>query len=690
MPQGTASFPLFGGLDLVSSALTIPPGRVIAGLNYEPTSQGYSRLRGYERFDGHPAPSAATYWRLDYTGGGAGGATAPVSGDDLFRGSVVAQCVCVATVTTSGTWAGANAAGYFIVTSNTGNMVGTVKLTAGATPIIATVTVQTLEYNFGAATNAIYTAASIAAARAEISAVTGSGPIRGVWYTASGEIIAMRDNAGATAGVMWKATTSGWSAVAVLSRIDFTIDTATQTLPTNVLVKIAAGVANASASSSDGTIRFVAITEPAIAPATVSTGYFLVSGLVAAQFTAGGQTIYLAGTSTQLGTTTAAATSPTIPAGGRYFFINHNFYGAEDRAATYMVNGVGKALVYDGHGFGEISTGMTVDTPERIAAHRGSLFLSFPGGSLQFSQVGEPLVFDAVLGAGEIGVGSDITDLIPANKTTLAILAEDSISVLYGNDSTDYLLETLTDEAGAHSYTAQRMAQVIYMDSGGIRTLSSSAAYGNYSFGSLSLLIAPLLTANIRNGVLPILSFKIRRKNQYWLIFSDGTGLVAHLGRKNPEWLPFTLDIDAYCACSVEVADVERIFIGDDSAGYVYEFDKGTSFDGTNIDHYVQLPPNHLGSPRNDKRVFEFAVSMETDGDPTLTCELILNDGVDQSLAAQAFEFTTGSTMSEGIIEGGVVARNFSARIAGQTDDEEPHTLVDATYYVAPRRLKRG
>lgn len=596
----------------------------------------------------------------------------------------------MAVVITSGTFLAGNAVGYVIVTNLTGNMVGATGLAVPPAPADLTVTVQTLEYNFGATTNAIYAAAAIATARAEISAVTGSGPIRGVWYTASGEIIAMRDNAGATAGVMWKATTTGWSAVAVLSRIDFTIDTATQTLPTNTLVKIAAGVANASASTSDGTIRFVAITDPAIAPATVSTGYFLVSGLVAAQFTAGGQTIYLAGAATQLGTTTAAASTPTIPAGGRYFFINHNFYGAEDRAATYMVNGVGKALVYDGHAFGEISTGMTTDTPERIAAHRGSLFLSFPGGSLQFSQVGEPLVFDAVVGAGEIGVGSDITDLIPANKTTLAILAEDSINVLYGNDATDYVLETLTDEAGAHVYTAQRMAQVIYMDSGGIRTLSASAAYGNYNFGSLSQLIAPLLTANIRDGVMPILSFKIRRKNQYWLIFSDGTGLVAHLGRKTPEWLPFTLDIDAYCAASVEVADVERIFIGDDSAGYVYEFDKGTSFDGAAINHYIQLPPNNLGSPRNDKRVFELAVSMETDGDPTLTCEIILNDGADQSLAAQAFTFTTGTTISEGIIEGGVVARNFSAKIAGNTSDEEPHTLADATYYLAPRRLTRG
>ena len=79
----------------------------------------------------------------------------------------------------------------------------------------------------------------------------------------------------------------------------------------------------------------------------------------------------------------------------------------------------------------------------------------------------------------------------------------------------------------------------------------------------------------------------------------------------------------------------------------------------------------------------------KTDGTTTLSCTININGGRDTGLAAQAFTITAGET-GEGIIEGGIVARDFSATFSGSTSDEEPHTLSDATYYIAPRRLVRG
>ena len=684
MPQGTNSFPLFGGLDLVSSALTIPPGRVIAALNYEPTSEGYTRIRGYERFSGLPAPSDATYWRINFTSGYTVTGVAPAVGDwlvdyEVYPGVSQGNAYIVASVVTSGSYAGGDAVGYLVVTSLTGVISGAM-LVSGL--LTGTATTTTLEYDFGATQNAAYLATARTVARSNIAAVTGSGAIRGIWVFED-TILAFRDNAGGSAGTIWKATTSGWTQITFSSTIFFTCDTATQTLPTALQA-----ISHVSGSAVDG-VPLISSVKILSTVGTVNTCYMIVTGgTPATNFTAAGQTIYREGFATQFGTTTAAATATTLPAGGRYFFINHNFYGAEDLAAMYGVNGVGKAFTYDGTHITFISTGMTTDTPTRLAAHRNSLFLSFPGGSLQFSSVGEPSVFDAVVGAGEIGVGSDITDLIPANKTTLAILAEDTISVLYGNDSTDYLLDTLTDEAGALPFTAQRLAQVVYMDSAGIRTLSSAATYGDYNFGSLSQLIAPLLADYLEAGTLPVVSFKVRRKNQYWVFFSDGTGLVAHLGRKTPEWLPFNLGFTPTCGCSVEVSGEERIFLGS-SNGYVYEFNKGTSFDGSVIPHSLQLPYAGLGAPRVDKRMFEFAASMVTDGAPTLSCAIGINGGRETGLVAQTFTITEGTT-GEGIIDGGIVARDFSATFSGSTSTEEPHTLTDATYYVAPRRLVRG
>jgi hypothetical protein len=59
-------YPLGGGLDLVTSPMVIPPGKATAGLNYEPHPRGYQRVDGYERFDGRPKPSEATYYILNY------------------------------------------------------------------------------------------------------------------------------------------------------------------------------------------------------------------------------------------------------------------------------------------------------------------------------------------------------------------------------------------------------------------------------------------------------------------------------------------------------------------------------------------------------------------------------------------------------------------------------------------------
>lgn len=57
MPLSAPYDLLRGGLDLVSPPMSMPAGRAIAGVNYEPEAGGYRRIGGYERFDGRPAPS---------------------------------------------------------------------------------------------------------------------------------------------------------------------------------------------------------------------------------------------------------------------------------------------------------------------------------------------------------------------------------------------------------------------------------------------------------------------------------------------------------------------------------------------------------------------------------------------------------------------------------------------------------
>lgn len=105
-------FPLTGGLDLVTSPLKVEPGKLLSSSNYEQgILGGYTRIQGFERIDGRPIASEASYWLLNFDSGGlveveaesqAVGQTSGATGRVLL------------VVLTSGTWAGGDAAGYVI------------------------------------------------------------------------------------------------------------------------------------------------------------------------------------------------------------------------------------------------------------------------------------------------------------------------------------------------------------------------------------------------------------------------------------------------------------------------------------------------------------------------------------------------------------------------------------------------
>ena len=70
--------PFGGGLDLLTAAIFMPPGKVISSQNYEPQiGGGYRRIAGYERYSGMTKPSASDYYLISITltGSIANGAT---------------------------------------------------------------------------------------------------------------------------------------------------------------------------------------------------------------------------------------------------------------------------------------------------------------------------------------------------------------------------------------------------------------------------------------------------------------------------------------------------------------------------------------------------------------------------------------------------------------------------------------
>ena len=390
--QTVATYGFDGGLDLVSTALAVPSGRVISAMNYEPLSEGYGRVDGFERYSGRTAPSAARFWSMPFVAG----VSAIVSGVTITGGTSGATAVVVLEpVGVSGSWGAGTAAGTLVLAALSGTfqdgeaikVSGTTRATVGDVPLE------------DEAPNEAARRARLAAARdyhrSIITAVPGVGPVLGV-TAHNGTVYAWRNVAGNAAAKMWRATLTGWQEVLPSRIVAFT----------GGVIEINQGDVIVGGTSA------VSATVARVVRQSGDWGNDAAGFLVFAPGTAA----YTSGEALKVGTDTVAiagASSLTAFApGGRYDTIQHNFYGAANRSCIYGAYGEGPGFEFDGTVIAPLETGMAVNKPKRVFEIANHLGLTFDGGSVQFSSIGEPLLWDVITGAGEIGLGTEVTDVL--------------------------------------------------------------------------------------------------------------------------------------------------------------------------------------------------------------------------------------------------------------------------------------
>lgn len=690
MPQLSSTFLLTGGMNLVTPAVAIPNGMAIDAANYEADVSGYSRTRGYERYDGRPKPSAATYWILNFTAGSVAilegeivtGATSSASGKAL-----------AAAVITSGSYAGGNAVGYLVLTAVSGTFQTAEALQVAA---VTRATASGTAIQTGAATDADNTTHkrdAIETARALIQPPPGSGAIRGVW-TYGGARYAFRDNVGATAGKMFKATAGGWQEQAFGYYLNF--DTTSGEF-------VEGGTLLGGTSAATGIIRRVVRTSGDWGSTAVG---YLVLGNVVGVFQ-DNEAISAAGITA---VADGLAILITLPAGGRYDFTNHNFYGATKLERMYFVNGVGRAHEWDGTSLVPIRSGLSdaLDKPEHIGKFQMHLFLSFAGGSLQHSGTGNPLSYRVVDGAGEIGIGQEITDLLDESQTSLVIVSKTLINYLTGSDAATWVLSPFTNEAGGKAWTAQNIGGPIFMDQMGVRRMSASQNFGNWRMNSVTEAVQPIFDRWREASVEPVASLRVRKKDQYRLYMNDSTGITIYFGRKIPEVFAFDLPIQVSCACSGEDATGNEILLVGAEDGYVYQMDSGTSFDGAEVPAFIRMAFNAVGSPTQKKRFHTgyFGIVAGTESVIGMTSEVSYGDPDEPSGPEREFAIRGGGgfwdrsiwnefywsspVVGKATIDIDQVGTNLSMSVISNDTYEEPMTLTDLTLFFSYRRQNRG
>jgi hypothetical protein len=316
------------------------------------------------------------------------------------------------------------------------------------------------------------------------------------------------------------------------------------------------------------------------------------------------------GASLNVATVAANSSAITLSPLGTYKCVTHNFTGSTDTSRMYGVNGVDRAFEFDGTVFVPLNSGMVVDKPTNIAAYKKQLFLSF-FGSTQNSGITSPYVWSAVTGASEIGIGDTITGYAPSARA-LQIFSRNKASQLTGSSVSDFVLDTLSETAGAISNTIQILGATYGLDDQGIRQVSASQNFGNFDESTVSEKIQRLIDT-MRTKV--VASAVYRARGQYRLYGNDGSGIIMTV--KNDRVVGFTefqYPVNVTCAWSGEDSTgKDVVFFGADN-GYVYQADKGSSFDGEEIEAYLRLPFNNTSSPRTIKRYRKALLEMSSVG----------------------------------------------------------------------------
>ena len=702
-----------GGLDLLTPSLTLQSGALRDVLNFECSlNGGYGRIAGYERFNGMPAPSAASFAfvqvasfvnvpevgsRISQVGTGATGTVALVNNVSGSRYMVVTQTA--GSFNTTGVIVSAPTT--FSVTEDNSPFVVTEADSPFIVPTDAAVTIGTAitpTVELTPLLNAQFQAAAADIYRASIDPVPGSGPILGVIHMIFGgtdQVYAFRANELETEVNVYRASAAGWVPVPLLNSVSFTGGGTAEPQDGDTLIQ---GAATA-------TINRVAIASGTIAGNTAA-GIFVIDtptlGLAAGPATtSSGATVTLTGPQTPI----------VLQPGGRFEFVKCNFAGQIATRRIYGCDGVNPAFEFDGTTLTPIATGAVPDTPSHIAFHKNYLFLS-QESSIFHSAPGFPFKYSSVDGGGEIATGDTVNAMLtlPGAQTTaaLGIWMKDSTAILYGTDPTTFNFVLFNVGIGAMPNSVQNLFDTFAFSEPGIVNLQATLNFGNFQSAAFTRNIQPLINQERSKITSSMIS---HTRGQYRVFFNDGYGLW--LTMLNQQYLGASLvqfpNPVNCCDNDTNTSGAEVSYFGStDDLGYVYQLDTGPSFDGEDLFAYMRLAWDYLKSSEFQKQFRRVRVEIQSSAYASIDFGYALGDGSpligQPSSSSYAPTFSSsmwdnftwdnfywdGQTLSPSYVSLDGTAQDIQPVIGCSTNYIQPFIINSLTYQYTVRRRLRG
>ena len=321
-------------------------------------------------------------------------------------------------------------------------------------------------------------------------------------------------------------------------------------------------------------------------------------------------------------------------------FASYNFDGTE-KLIICDGGSTNKPFGYDGTTFTSLSnlssdlqgaSDVIIFKNQVFFVDENQLFFGAPYEDVYDNAVG---VLGSAQGGGVINIGADITDVI-VFRDQLIIFTERSIKRLSGNTVADFRLDPISEDLGASvSGTVQEVGgDIMFLGPDGLRTLAATDRIGDFNLGSISRNVQKEITNLLLNSI-SFSSTVIRNKSQYRLFgFNSGfqnlnaLGILgtqyASQGAEGMAWAE-TRGINAYVTHSSQENNDEYILFGN-SDGYVYQLERGNSFDGANIECQFESPSFVFEDPRVRKTFYKIHLYTDPTGSVDVTTNLLLDN----------------------------------------------------------------
>lgn len=667
-----------GGWNQTAPILSLPNGVVRDALNFEcAVTGGYTRVQGYERFDGKFAPSnaAAHVIYIDSF------VNIPAIGD-IITGQVTGATGEVIAI----------GADYIAITKSVLSFNSSEQVKFGALIVGNSIPPTSPLTSKNAA---IYKAAAADVYRANIGAVPGSGGLLG-GFLYNDIVYVFRANTAATAADMYKSSASGWVNVPFYDEVYFTAGG----------IGVPADGDTLTEGGVTSTIKRVVLQSGSWA-AGDATGKFIISAIAGGNYSAGAATAGAVAV-----TLSGIETAISLSASGKIEYKIGNFSGGTGTNRVYACNGADRAFEFDGTTLVPIDTGTLPDTPKHLAIHKNFLFLSIDT-SLISSAPGLPYNFTALSGAGELATGYPITGLevMPGNQSTATMMVTsrsvDGVHLLYGTAWSNFnYVPYVGAGGGALDYTIQNMAQTYMLDDRGVIGLQTTLNFGNFDASALSFNVNTFINANKNNASCSTVD---RLKSQYRLFFSNGSALYfTVINGKLSGIMPIQFPDNPYQVFEGRFNNGTQGTFMCTNSGYLMHMEKGTSFDGADINAFVTLNYNSQSSHMVLKRYRKCSLEVFGLSYANISFGYSLGYGTsrisqpasktyasDAGAAVQWDAFVWDSFVWDGVditpfnIQMDGTGENVALTFKSGTNYYEPFTLNTATLNYTPRRALR-